>query len=122
MGKIKFNCCMLLGILRFMGFIGFFHFEDCIGYIWFMFFSFFSFFTWGILYKQKQDERFCINRMRAQKVSLVLAFIVLIFLTKEISMEKTSNELMVLFASLAFSSIVNIEPFIFLYYEKRLEE
>lgn len=119
MVKIKFNWYMLFAVFGFFGFFGFFNFKDCIGYIWFMFFSFFSFFSWGIICRQKQDERSYINKFKAQKVSLTLAFLVLIFLIKEISLQKTSNELMVLFASIAFSFIINIEPFLFLYYEKK---
>lgn len=110
---------MLLAIL---GFLGFFNFKDCIGYIWFMFFSFFAFFTWGIIYRGKKDERFLINKLKAQRVSLALAFVVLILLIKEMGMEKTPNELMILLSSLAFSFIINIEPFIFLFYERKFGE
>ena len=102
-----------LGVLGFLGILGFF-FEPffCI------FFGFFGFFWWGLLSKEKTDERLDENLKRAVSIAgrlgIVLCFGILFALDKKLSIE-----FVLLWGSIGYAIVMVTSPAIAYFFDRR---
>lgn len=102
-----------LGILGFLGLLGiFFNPFFCV------FFAFFGFFFWGLLGKEKSDERLEENINKAGSIAgrfaLVLCFLLLFALDK-----KLAGETVLLIGSIGYAVILTAAPALAYFLDKR---
>lgn len=112
---MKRNFCIppVFGVLGFLGLLGIF-FEPffCI------FFGFFGFFFWGLLQKEKSDERLVENINKATsfvgRLSIILCFFLLFALDKRVS-----SDLILFWGSIAYAAVFTLAPALAYFIDKR---
>ena len=103
----------LLGVLGFLGILGIMY-----NPFFCVFFGFFGFFWWGLLSKEKADERLEENVKRAASIAgrlaLVLCFFILFALDK-----KLPPETVLLWGSVSYAVVFTLAPAIAYIIDKR---
>ncbi|MGL5255364.1 MAG: DUF3796 domain-containing protein [Brevinema sp.] len=111
--KRTFRIPTVLGVLGFLGILGILY-----NPIFCVFFGFFGFFFWGLLGREKADERLVENINRAVSIAgrmgLVLCFFLLFALDKQVS-----SELVLRYGSIAYGVVFTLAPALAYFLDKR---
>ncbi len=111
--KRIFRISPVLGILGFLGVLGFF-FEP----FFCTFFAFFGFFFWGLLSKEKSDERLEENINKAVSIAGRLGLILCFFILFALDKQQAVNSIL-LFGSIAYAIIFISAPALAYIIDKR---
>lgn len=111
--KRTFRISPILGILGFLGILGIFYSP-----IFCCFFAFFSFFFWGLLGREKSDERLEENVNRAVSIAGRLALVLCFFLLFALD-KRVPDEVVLRFGSILYAVVFTLAPALAYFIDKR---